>query len=60
MKGKLAMKDSAKVTWEEIERLLGNNIERFVKHYATNKYRTSTQNNINDYKHRYTRSQREA
>lgn len=54
------MKDSAKVTWEEIERLLGNNIERFVKHYATHKYRTSTQNNINDYKHRYTRSQREA
>ena len=25
-------------------------IERFVKHYATHKYRTSTQNNINDYK----------
>lgn len=42
--------DSAKVTWEEIERLLGNNIERFVKHYATHKYRTSTQNSINDYK----------
>ena len=34
--------DSAKVTWEEIERLLGNNSERFVKHYATHKYRTST------------------
>ena len=42
--------DSAKTTWAEIERLLGSNIGRFVKHYATHKYRASVQNNINDYK----------
>ena len=42
--------DSAKATWAEIELLLGNNIERFVKHYATHKYRTSAQEGISDYK----------
>lgn len=42
--------DSAKATWSEIEHLLGNNIERFVKHYATHKYRTSVQEGIGDYK----------
>ena len=42
--------DTAKTTWSEIESLLGNNIERFVKHYATHKYRTSVQEGISDYK----------
>ena len=31
-------------------RFLGNNIERFVKHYATHKYRTSVQEGVSDYK----------
>lgn len=42
--------DTAKTTWSEIESLLGNNIERFVKHYATHKYRTSVQEGVSDYK----------
>ena len=42
--------DTAKSTWSEIESILGNNIGRFVKHYATHKYRTSVQEGVSDYK----------
>lgn len=42
--------DQAKTLWNEIESDLGNNIGRFVKHYATHRYRTSDASGLGDYK----------
>ena len=42
--------DEAKATWNEIENELGTSINRFVKHYATHKYRSGMQDGISDYK----------
>lgn len=42
--------DQAKIIWNEIESDLGNNIGRFVKHYATHRYRPSAQSGASDYK----------
>lgn len=42
--------DTAKAIWCDIENDLGPNIGRFVKHYATHRYRTSTQDGPSDYK----------
>ena len=42
--------DQAKNIWSEIESDLGNNIGRFVKHYATHRYRSNAQSGDSDYK----------
>lgn len=42
--------DQAKNIWGEIENDLGNNIGRFVKHYATHRYRSNAQSGDSDYK----------
>ena len=42
--------DEAKTVWNEIENELGTSINRFVKHYATHKYRSGTQDGMSDYK----------
>ncbi len=41
--------DQAKALWSEIENDLGSNIGHFVKHYATHRYRTSSQSGLSDY-----------
>lgn len=41
--------DQAKVLWGEIESDLGSNIGHFVKHYATHRYRNTSQNGLSDY-----------
>ncbi len=41
--------DQAKMLWGDIENDLGNHIVHFVKHYATHRYRSSSQNGLSDY-----------
>ena len=42
--------DQAKTVWNDIENNLGKNINKFVKHYAAHRYRTSSQDSLSDYK----------
>lgn len=42
--------DEAKAIWNEMESNIGSSIGRFVKHYATHKYRNNIQEGISDYK----------
>ncbi len=42
--------DQAKTIWTEIESDLGSNIGRFVKHYATHRYRSGMKDALSDYK----------